>query len=91
MIKLETKVTKTVCVKSINVHAKVCDRGSYTLKDENGETICEKNEDYVPSFFPTQHYGDYLDLEIDLETGVILNWKSPTKSDIEDFINSDED
>ena len=38
---------------------------------------------YVPDFFPEEHYGDYVQLKIDLETGRILNWKTPTQADFE--------
>lgn len=44
---------------------------------------------YVPSFFPDKHYGDYLILDIDLETGHILNWNKPTDEEIEELINGD--
>jgi hypothetical protein len=33
---------------------------------------------YVPAFFPDQHYGDYVMLDIDLATGQIKNWQPPT-------------
>lgn len=42
---------------------------------------------YVPDFFPGNHYGDDIQLEIDLESGKILNWKHPTKKDIEEMKN----
>jgi len=40
---------------------------------------------YVPDFFPEQHWGDYVELKIDADTGQILNWKVPTKKDLKDF------
>ena len=40
---------------------------------------------YVPDFFPGKHYGDYVQLEIDADTGKILNWKAPTKEDIDEL------
>ena len=33
---------------------------------------------YVPDFFPGNHYGDYVMLDIDVDTGRITNWKKPT-------------
>ena len=33
---------------------------------------------YVPDFFPEEHDGDYVELDIDIDTGQILNWKRPT-------------
>ena len=32
----------------------------------------------VPDFMPGQHFGDYVELNIDVDTGMILNWKKPT-------------
>lgn len=37
---------------------------------------------YVPKFFPGQHFGNYIELEIDVDTGKILNWKKPTKEEL---------
>ena len=37
---------------------------------------------YVPDFFPEDHYGDYVELEIDIDTGMILNWKRPTQAEL---------
>ncbi len=42
---------------------------------------------YVPDWFPhpyTSHYGDYVILEINLETGQILNWKQPTDAQLKE-------
>jgi len=33
---------------------------------------------------PEEHYGDYVELEIDIETGVILNWKRPSIKSVEE-------
>ena len=45
--------------------------------EEKGKVIGEY-DGYVPDFFPGEHYGDYVMLDIDVETGKILNWKKPT-------------
>ena len=37
---------------------------------------------YVPEWFP-EGGGDYVDLEIDVETGRILNWTPPTQSQLD--------
>ena len=39
---------------------------------------------------PGQHYGDYLDLEIDMDTGIIKNWKVPTADQVEEWIAKDQ-
>jgi hypothetical protein len=36
----------------------------------------------VPNFFPGQHYGEYILLKIDVDTGNIVNWKKPTGEDL---------
>lgn len=77
------QMNNPVCVnvKSVYVTAKVRDEGFYTFKDENGDVVREY-EGYVPGFFPGQHHGDYLELDIDLETGKILNWKKVDEGDL---------
>ncbi|MGY4663202.1 hypothetical protein ACVWZ9_003996 [Pseudomonas chlororaphis] len=45
----------------------------------------------MPDFFPGEHFGDYLMLNIDIETGLIKNWRKPKASDIEKMIVQDED
>ncbi|HAS8352130.1 TPA: hypothetical protein I7721_13605 [Vibrio vulnificus] len=44
----------------------------------------------VPDFFPGDHYGDYLMLNIDVETGQITNWKKPTAEDITKMLSNDD-
>jgi hypothetical protein len=42
---------------------------------------------YVPKWFPNpnvQHYGDYVELSIDVETGKILNWKKPNQNQLKE-------
>ena len=33
---------------------------------------------YVPEWMPGEHFGDYVELDIDVETGKILNWDKPS-------------
>jgi hypothetical protein len=42
--------------------------------------IVGEYDGYVPDFMPTKHYGDYVCLEIDIDTGAIVNWKKPTQA-----------
>lgn len=65
--------------KTISVSAKCSDLFSASLDDGRAY------DGYVPEFFPGQHYGDYVELEIELATGKILNWKAPTAKDLENF------
>lgn len=60
----------------ISICAKCSDMFSATTND--GRSY----DGYVPNFFPGDHFGDYVELEIDAETGKILNWNPPTKEEI---------
>lgn len=57
------------------IHFKVCDAGSYYLKDENGKTVLSIEQNYVPGCLAPDGsgFGDYIILDIDSE-GVIKNW-----------------
>lgn len=87
-IKLTMKKTVEVEAKTLRIYSKICDQFTGTLEDADGEIIAEWDNDYVPSFLPEQHYGDYLILDIDLETGQILNWKKPTREELERYIKN---
>jgi hypothetical protein len=69
--------------KTISISAKCSDMFNATLS-EYGVPI-GKYSGYVPAFFPGQHYGDYVQLEIDIATGKILNWKPPNNRDLKIF------
>ena len=63
----------------LSICAKCSDRFSANLDDGRGY------HGGVPDFFPGDHYGDYVQLDIDTETGEIVNWQKPTKEDLEIF------
>lgn len=84
-MKIGIKKTVEVEAKVIQVHCKVRDEGSYILKDQDGAEICCK-DGYVPGFFPGNHHGDYLILDIELETGKILNWVPPMPEQLMKFV-----
>lgn len=65
------------------IHYKVCDDGTYFLKEED-ETIRLIKEDYVPNIMPGEHFGDYIILNVD-ETGKITNWVPVTQEMINQF------
>jgi hypothetical protein len=71
--------------KTLSLCLKIRDEFYATLLDQDNQTILDY-EGYVPSFMPGDHYGDYLLLDIDLDTGVIKNWRVPQSSEIEDWI-----
>lgn len=78
-----------VNAKTLRIHMKVRDQFEADLKDADGEVLKEY-EGYVPDFMPEQHYGDYLILDIDIDTGQITNWVKPSAAQIEEFINAEE-
>jgi hypothetical protein len=73
---------KKVDVNRIYINAKCSDLCFAQLKDGEGRVVAE-HDGYVPALMPEEHYGDYVELEIDLETGTILNWVRPSKAVIE--------
>lgn len=90
---MEISQIKTVPVqaKTLSIHIKVSDRFSAEIKDENGKVIGGQEDGYVPGFMPGEHYGDYLILDIDLDTGAVTNWKVPSVEQVEEFIAPDND
>lgn len=88
----EITATKTVKVqaKTLRLVLKVRDEFAADLVDQDGDSIHSQDDGYVPSFMPGDHFGDYVMLDIDIDTGQIINWKKPDASSIEEWIkNSD--
>lgn len=71
--------------KTLKIHMKVRDEFECQLLDQDGDSL-KIYEGYVPGFMPDNHYGDYLILDIDIDTGQITNWQAPTAAEIEAFI-----
>ncbi|WP_313447370.1 hypothetical protein [Pseudomonas sp.] len=82
--------TVQVDVTELRLHIKVRDGFDASIQDDQGDEV-GSYKGYVPDFFPGDHYGDYLILNIDLETGQIKNWKKPGAADIEKMLAQDED
>jgi hypothetical protein len=70
-------------VSRIRISAKCSDLCYSELQDDQGRALAE-HDGYVPACMPGEHYGDYVMLDIDLETGQILNWKKPTIKALEE-------
>lgn len=71
----------------LKICGKTSDRFHARLLVDGKET---KNHDgYVPDFFPEEHYGDYIELDIDIDTGQILNWKKPTQAQLDKQLNGE--
>lgn len=72
-------------MKIIQMTLKVSDEFCAQIIDKEGKEI-GSYEGYVPDFFPGDHYGDYVELSIDIETGKIVNWNQPTQEQIKEFL-----
>lgn len=89
-MKIQVNQPVEVEVKTVKVHAKCCDMCSVQIYDTNGNRL-KDHDGYVPGFFPGDHYGDYLILDIDINTGVITNWKKPSEAELTEFINREDE
>ena len=67
---------------TLSINAKCSDLFSASLVDGDGKLVGEY-DGYVPDFMPGEHYGDYVELDIDLATGRILNWRVPSKAQLD--------
>ena len=53
--------------------------------------IVGEYDGYVPKWFPntySNHYGDYVMITIDIDTGKIINWKTPLEKDLKETFNT---
>lgn len=90
---MEINQVKTVPVQAqvLSIHLKVRDEFSAEILDEDGNSLGGQEDGYVPGFMPGDHYGDYVILEIDLDSGQVRNWKTPSAEEVEEFISKDSD
>lgn len=86
-MKINKKKVVQVDAKTLSLCIKVCDQFDGVLKDQDGADIAAYSG-YVPEFMPGEHDGDYLILDIDIDTGQITNWEKPTLDQIEGFVNA---
>jgi len=89
-VEIEATEIVKINAKTLKLHLKVCDRFAATLESATGNTIKYQDDGYVPGFMPGEHYGDYVILDIDIDTGQITNWKTPTPEQIQEWINQEE-
>lgn len=75
-------------MRTLNVCAKVADCFSASLVIDGKEV--KDYDGYVPKLMPEEHYGDYIQIDIDIDTGQILNWKKPTEEQIKEFIGEED-
>ena len=57
----------------LRISAKCSDLCSTIYTDKDGNET--ESNGYVPKGIGIDDYGDYVDIDIDMETGQILNWK----------------
>jgi hypothetical protein len=57
----------------LKISAKCSDMCSTEYTDKNGNVT--ESDGYVPKNIGIDSWGDYVDIEIDMETGQIQNWK----------------
>jgi len=75
------KIMANKKVTTIRMCAKTVDQCNIKYLDEDENFVGER-DDYVPDYFPNEHYGDYVEFDIDVATGKILNWVVPTQAEI---------
>jgi len=88
MMELNIKKTVKVKAKELRICCKVVDNFTASLHDQDGEEICSQDDGYVPGFMPGKHYGDYLILNIDIETGMVTNWGEAKLKELPEWVNS---
>jgi len=72
--------------KILKICVKCSDRFSAHI-ELKGKTLT--HDGYVPDFMPENHYGDYVELDIDVETGQIVNWVKPTDKQLKEQLNGE--
>lgn len=87
-MKLGIKREVEVDAKTLSMCLKVSDQFAARLLDAAGETLHD-HDGYVPGFMPGEHYGDYVMLDIDIESGRITNWKAPTADQLREWMDGD--
>lgn len=87
-MEIEKQEVVKVNAKLLRLHLKVSDRFTCSLESATG-TELKDYDGYVPDFMPGQHYGDYVILDIDIDTGHVTNWKVPSAEQIQEFIGGE--
>jgi hypothetical protein len=72
----------------LEISAKCSDLCWAELRDKDGNVL-KTHDGYVPDFMPGTHYGDYVQLKIDTDTGQILDWEKPTKAKMLNDLNGE--
>jgi hypothetical protein len=89
-MEIKTNDNVKVNAKTLSLMCKVSDRFTCDINDPEGNYVGGYNG-YVPDFLSGSSGEDYLDLDIDLETGRIVNWRKPTAKEIENLIQGEDE
>lgn len=73
-------------MRQIRIQAKCGDRVSTDIIEDDDYKGNLEGE--VPDFFPEPNFGEYVSLQIDVDTGRILNWIPPTKEQWDSLKNN---
>ena len=76
-----------VDAKTMKIYTTVTDRFTASLHDQDGREIYDQPDGYVPGLMPGEHYGDYIILDIDIDTVQITNWQTLTVDEIQEWIS----
>jgi len=66
---------------TLKINAKCSDLCFADLINDKGETIAER-DGYVPQNVNLGYDDDYVEFEVDIKTGQILNWKPLTEKQV---------
>ena len=69
----------------LTISSKSSDLNTFRYEDKNGKVTKSNDYAYVPENIGIGG-GDYVEMEIDTETGQILNWKKLTDKQVIDAI-----
>jgi hypothetical protein len=83
----QTTKTKKLVPAVLSIVAKCSDRCCASLQTKDGQVVFDY-DGYVPELMPGEPYGDYIEIDIELATGKILNWKKPSQAKIKRFIKT---
>ena len=68
---------------TLHINAKCSDAFSASLREAGRPVL--RYDGYVPLFLTTDGDNDYVSLDIDTNTGKILNWRKPSKKALAEF------
>jgi hypothetical protein len=83
-MKVTVNTPKTIDLKTVRIYVKCSDRFSCIITTDDPYKSYGY-DGYVPDVIPGD-YGDYIDLNIDIETGMILNWPKNNPDEWAEFL-----